>query len=96
MPKATDDVQTAEVKVLDEERRRSQFVSTADVAQDRKEKDLAAQIMKNIYEKTDAEFTRSEVNLPEGPIKSVGEFEVSVIVHPEVQFVVKVSVLGEE
>ena len=32
----------------------------------------AADIVEALNEKTEAEFTRSEVNLPEGPIKSVG------------------------
>lgn len=56
----------------------------------------AADITEALNENTDAEFNRSEVNLPEGPIKSVGDFEVAVIVHPEVHFKITVSVIGEE
>ena len=56
----------------------------------------AADITEALNGKTDAEFSRSEVNLPEGPIKSVGDFEILVIVHPEVQFKISVTVVGEE
>jgi hypothetical protein len=58
---ATDGVQTAEVKVLDEGRRKSRIVITADVPSDDKEKELvkekelAARIMKNICEEAKAE-----------------------------------------
>lgn len=39
---------------------------------------------------------RSEVFLPDGPLKHTGEFEADVILHPEVRFSVKVTVVGEE
>ncbi|MEM7195987.1 MAG: 50S ribosomal protein L9 [Pseudomonadota bacterium] len=39
---------------------------------------------------------KSEVFLPEGPIKQTGEFSADVILHPEVRFAVTVSVAGEE
>ena len=39
---------------------------------------------------------KSEVFLPEGPLKQTGEFEADVILHPEVRFAVKVTVTGEE
>ncbi|MEA3291156.1 MAG: 50S ribosomal protein L9 [Pseudomonadota bacterium] len=42
------------------------------------------------------EIAKSEVHLPEGPIKEVGESEAEVILHPEVRFTVKVVVVGEE
>lgn len=41
------------------------------------------------------ELAKSEVQLPEGPLKLVGEYEVNVIVHPEVNFNVKVTVIAE-
>ncbi len=42
------------------------------------------------------EIARSEIQLPEGPLKEVGEFEVEVILHPEVRFALQVSVVAEE
>lgn len=39
---------------------------------------------------------KSEVFLPEGPIKQTGDFESEVILHPEVRFKVTVQVLGEQ
>jgi len=39
---------------------------------------------------------RSEVFLPDGPIKQTGGFEADVILHSEVRFIVKVNVAGEE
>ena len=38
---------------------------------------------------------KSEVFLPEGPIKQTGTFEADVILHPEVRFKVVVNVFGE-
>jgi len=43
-----------------------------------------------------ARIEKSEVFLPEGPIKLTGEFEADVILHPEVRFAVKVTVAGEQ
>ncbi len=41
------------------------------------------------------ELAKSEVQLPEGPLKLIGEYEVNVIVHPEVSFNVNVTVVAE-
>ncbi len=38
---------------------------------------------------------KSEVFLPEGPIKQTGAFEADIILHPEVRFQVVVNVVGE-
>jgi large subunit ribosomal protein L9 len=43
----------------------------------------------------DLQLAKSEIQLPEGPIKLVGDYEVAVSVHPEVSFVVNVSVVPE-
>jgi large subunit ribosomal protein L9 len=45
---------------------------------------------------TSAHIEKSEVFLPEGPIKQTGDFEADVILHPEVRFTVKVIVAGEQ
>ena len=42
------------------------------------------------------EIERSEVNLPDGPIKSIGEHEVNLIFHPEIQARILVNVIGGE
>ncbi len=39
---------------------------------------------------------KSEVFLPEGPIKHTGNYEADIILHPEVRFNVTVNVVGEE
>ncbi len=41
------------------------------------------------------ELQKSEVQLPEGPLKMVGEHEVQVILHPEVSVNVLVKVVAE-
>ncbi len=41
------------------------------------------------------ELAKSEVQLPEGPLKMIGEYEVAVSVHPEVGFNVNVTVVAE-
>ena len=40
-------------------------------------------------------IAKSEVQLPEGPLKLIGEYEVNVIVHSEVSFNVNVTVVAE-
>ena len=41
------------------------------------------------------ELQRSEVILPDGVIKTVGEFEVTIVLHPEVSFDMKIIVNAE-
>ncbi len=47
------------------------------------------------FEKQGLSLNKSEIQLPEGPIKVTGDYEVAVSVHPEVNFTVNVSVLPE-
>ena len=42
------------------------------------------------------DIERSEVNLPDGPIKSIGEHEVTLTFHPEIQVTILVNVAGGE
>ncbi|MGB0466697.1 MAG: 50S ribosomal protein L9 [Pontibacterium sp.] len=42
-----------------------------------------------------ADVEKSEVRLPEGALRHVGEFDVAVQVHPEVTAVVKLTVVAE-
>lgn len=44
----------------------------------------------------EVELEKSEINLGEGPLKNVGEFEISVFLHPEVHIAIKVHVVPEE
>ncbi|NVK43304.1 MAG: 50S ribosomal protein L9 [Oceanospirillaceae bacterium] len=41
------------------------------------------------------EVAKSEVRLPEGAIRTTGEFEISVQLHPEVAAIIKLNVVGE-
>lgn len=41
------------------------------------------------------DVSKSEIQLPEGPFKAIGSYEVLVIVHPEVNFTVNVEVVAE-
>jgi large subunit ribosomal protein L9 len=42
------------------------------------------------------EIVKSEVHLDGGPLKDIGDHEVSVLLHPEVSFKIIVSVVGEK
>lgn len=42
------------------------------------------------------ELARSELHLDRGPLKEIGDHEVSVSLHPEVNFKIIVSVIGEK
>ena len=41
------------------------------------------------------EIDKIEVHLPEGPIRSLGEFEIEVQLHPEVTATIKIGVIAE-
>lgn len=41
------------------------------------------------------EIKRAEVQLPDGPLKQTGTFDVEIILHPEVHTSVQVQVIGE-
>jgi len=45
--------------------------------------------------KQSIEIERSQVRLPEGPLKQVGEFPISIALHTDVVATITVSVLGE-
>lgn len=42
------------------------------------------------------ELERSEIHLDRGPLKEIGDHEISVSLHPEVNFKLIVSVIGEK
>ena len=42
------------------------------------------------------ELVRSEIHLVRGPLKEVGDHEISVSLHPEINFKIIVSVVGEK
>ena len=45
--------------------------------------------------KSGVEIKKSEVTLPNGPLKTIGDFEVSVILHHDVHAIVKINVSSE-
>ena len=45
---------------------------------------------------TGAELAKNEVRLPEGPLRALGEFEVDVHIHAEVDAKIKVIVVAEK
>ena len=48
------------------------------------------------FGKVQIEVERSEVRMPEGPIHSIGEFDIGVHLHPEVDATVKVRVVAAD
>ena len=48
------------------------------------------------FEKVQVEVQRSEIRMPDGPIHALGEFPVSVHLHPEVNADITVRVIPEE
>jgi len=47
------------------------------------------------FEAKGLELQKSEIQLPEGPIKVVGDYEITCSIHSEVSFNVNVSVIAE-
>ena len=46
-------------------------------------------------EKYGVEIDKSEVMMPEGPIRALGEFELDILLHPEVTATIKIGVIAE-
>ena len=42
------------------------------------------------------ELERSYINMPEGPIKTIGSHDVELLFHPELQVIINVEVVGGE
>ena len=42
------------------------------------------------------ELERSYINMPEGPIKTIGSHDVELLFHPEIQVIINVEVVGGE
>ena len=47
-------------------------------------------------EEVQVSVERSEVRMPEGPIHEIGEFDIGVHLHPEIDATIKVRVVGAE
>lgn len=47
-------------------------------------------------EKQGHEVERSQVRMPQGPFKQVGDYDVEIVLHTDVNATIKVSVLGEQ
>lgn len=45
--------------------------------------------------KSGVDIKRSEVSLPNGPLKTIGEFDITILLHHDVQAVVKINVTPE-
>lgn len=52
--------------------------------------DIAAGLVKNGFE-----VTKSQVRLPDGTLKAVGEYPVAVVLHPDVAVEINVVIQGE-
>ena len=48
------------------------------------------------FEKVQVQVERSEIRMPDGPIHEIGEFEVGVHLHPEVNAEIKIRVVEAE
>ncbi len=42
------------------------------------------------------ELERSYINMPEGPIKTIGSHDIELLFHPEIQVIINVEVVGGE
>lgn len=45
---------------------------------------------------TGLELTRQEIRLPEGPIRNLGEFDVEIHLHTDVNATIKINIIPEE
>lgn len=48
-----------------------------------------------VVKTTGVEIKKAEVALPNGPLKTVGEFEITILLHHDVQAAIKINVIPE-
>lgn len=56
---------------------------------------LGTRDIADLVSQAGVEVTKSEVRLPNGPIRNVGEFDVAIHLHPEVNATLKLIVVAE-
>ena len=49
-----------------------------------------------LLEKQGHEVERSQVRMPQGPLKQVGEFPIEIVLHTDVTVTITVAVIGEQ
>ena len=54
-------------------------------------RDIAAAV----NDRHDIEVEKSEIRLPQGPLRELGEYEIDIYLHPEVNAVLKLAVVAE-
>ncbi len=54
-------------------------------------RDIAAAV----NDRHDIEVEKSEIRLPQGPLRELGEYEIAIYLHPEVNAVLKLAVVAE-
>ncbi len=54
-------------------------------------RDIAAAVS----DRSDIRVEKSEIRLPQGPIRELGEYEIDIYLHPEVNAVLKLAVVAE-
>ena len=50
----------------------------------------------NAANETGIELERSYINMPDGPIKTIGSHDLELLFHPEIQVIINVEVVGGE
>lgn len=101
------ELEAAEAERLEEAKRRAALLENRSFELGRKVAEpeegklfgsvTAADIADAVNEAIDGvELEKSEINLGEGPLKTVGEFDISLFLHPEVHIDIKVHVIPEE
>ena len=53
-------------------------------------------IVDAITEQEDVELVKHEIRLPDGPIRNLGEYELTVQLHADVSTTISVNVVSEE
>lgn len=101
------ELEAAEAERLNEAKRRAAMLENQSVRIGRKVAEpeegklfgsvTAADIADAVNEAVEGvELEKAEINLGEGPLKNVGEFDISVYLHPEVHMDIKVEVVPEQ
>jgi len=101
------ELEAAEAERLNEAKRRAAMLENQSVRIGRKVAEpeegklfgsvTAADIADAVNEAVEGvDLEKAEINLGEGPLKNVGEFDISVYLHPEVHMDIKVEVVPEE
>jgi large subunit ribosomal protein L9 len=57
---------------------------------------IGTSIIARAVQEADHDVKKAEINLPQGPLRQIGEYDISLLLHTDVSVIIKVKVVPVE